>query len=359
MTESVLLSLVVQCSDHAPQAEFILFAIRCLYRIGCVRWDSFLLSLLSTVSSTETTLGNVHPSSIGLSSANVSSFHVSNPASPLSSIHGIGSPPLSVTEHSTVTNPSPVKASDLPDQSFASRTGFLRRLCCKIILSGLEWDLKPATHAEIFSHMMNWLSSWDQSHQSVEGSDVLKHCFFVRMPDEWLHICLDVIWKLVEEDRCRVPFYELLRRGLQLMDNISDDQALFSFMLEIHKRRDMVATHMRMLDQHLHCLTFGNHRLMSYAQPNITAEPLTNLRYAPVTYPSVLGEPLQGEVRTRTGCYLFHFISLVLLNCASYNFIIIHEHKNTLPGSFCARADHFEFDFLSLISCAGWTVFLS
>lgn len=322
MTESVILSFVIQCSGHAPQAEFILFALRSLCSIGCVKWDSFLISLLSTVSSTEATLGPVHQASIGVSSGTMplsaaavsttSSFHVSNPASPLSSIHAIGSPVQSTTEHSTVTNLSPVKTSDLPDQNLGSRTsqsfrvssiGYLRQLSCKIILSGLETNLKPATHAEIFSHMLNWLVNWDQRHQGVEESDAAKVCKVVSPLNEWLHICLDVIWKLVEEDRCRVPFYELLRSGLQFMDNIPEDQALFSIMLEIHRRRDMIATHMRMLDQHLHCPTFGTHRLVSHAYPSIAGEPLVNLRYSPITYPSALGEPLHGEVK-RNFCIL-------------------------------------------------------
>ncbi|CAA7401414.1 unnamed protein product [Spirodela intermedia] len=314
VTESVILSFIIQCSGHAPQAEFILFALRSLCSIGCVKWDSFLLSLLSTVSSTETTLGPVHQASIGVSSgttslsaaavSNTSSFLVSNPASPLSSIHGIGSPVQSITEHSTVTNLSPVKTSDLPDQVFGSRTsqsfrvssvGYLRQLSCKIILAGLETNLKPATHAEIFSHMLNWLVNWDQRHQDVEESDAAKVCKVVSPLNEWLHICLDVIWKLVEEDRCRVPFYELLRSGLKFMDNIPEDPGLYSIMLEIHRRRDMIATHMRMLDQHLHCPTFGTHRLVSHAYPSIAGEPIANLRYSPITYPSALGEPLHGE----------------------------------------------------------------
>ncbi|MQL99788.1 hypothetical protein Taro_032512 [Colocasia esculenta] len=309
VTESVLLSFAVQCSGHAPQAEFILFALRSLCSIGCVKWDTFLLALLSTVSSTEATAGHASQANIGVSSgmmtsSHASNFHVSNLASPLSSIHGIGSPAQSATEQSTISNLSPVKMSDLPGQNFTSRSsqslrgssaGYLRQLTCKIILAGLEFLLKPATHAEIFSHMLSWLVNWDQRHQGIDETDNTKD-FKVDAPlNEWLHICLDVIWKLVEEDRCRVPFYELLRSGLQFMDNIPDDEALFSIMLEIHRRKDMVATHMQMLDQHLHCPTFGTHRLVSHAYPSITGEPLGNSRHSPITYPSVLGEPLHGE----------------------------------------------------------------
>uniref|UniRef100_A0A1D1XDU2 Mediator of RNA polymerase II transcription subunit 23 n=2 Tax=Anthurium amnicola TaxID=1678845 RepID=A0A1D1XDU2_9ARAE len=314
VTESVLLSFVVQCSGHAPQADFILFALCTLCNIDSVKWDTFLLSLLSTVSSTEATVGHVSQPNAGVSPgmvpsssaavSNNSNFHVSNPASPLSSIHGIGSPAQSATEQSTAANLSPVKTSDLPGPHFVSRTsqslrgssiGYLRHLSCKIILAALESNLKPATHAEIFSHMLNWLVYWDQRYQGIDESDATKDFKLDSPLNEWLRICLDVIWKLVEEDRCRIPFYELLRSGLQFMDNIPDDEALFSIMLEIHKRKDMAATHMQMLDQHLHCPTFGTHRFVAHAYPSITGEPLANLRYSPITYPSVLGEPLHGE----------------------------------------------------------------
>lgn len=58
----------------------------------------------------------------------------------------------------------------------------------------------------------------------------------------------------------------------------------------------MVCMHMQMLDQHLHCPTFGTHRFLSQSYPSIAGESVTNLRYSPITYPSVLGEPLHGEV---------------------------------------------------------------
>ncbi|XWS63960.1 hypothetical protein CRYUN_Cryun06bG0146300 [Craigia yunnanensis] len=170
----------------------------------------------------------------------------------------------------------------------------LRQLCCKIILTGLECNLKPVTQAEIFYHMLNWLVNWDQRQQGNEECDGKSW-----RPDkaliEWLHSCLDVIWLLVEEEKCRVPFYELLRSGLQFIENIPDDEALFTLILEIHRRRDMMAMHMQMLDQHLHCPTFGSHWILSQTTPNLSVEAVANLRYSPITYPSVLGEPLHGE----------------------------------------------------------------
>lgn len=50
----------------------------------------------------------------------------------------------------------------------------LRQLCCKIILTGLEFSLKPVTYAEIFNHMLNWLLNWDQRQHGVDESDTIK-----------------------------------------------------------------------------------------------------------------------------------------------------------------------------------------
>ncbi|KAF8378596.1 hypothetical protein HHK36_029944 [Tetracentron sinense] len=321
MTESVLISLVVQCSSHAPRAEFILFALRSLCSIGYINWDTLLPSLLSSVSSAETAVGQgsqamATASSTSLSQSgimpsssaipNSSNFQPSNPASPLPSIHGIGSPAQSATEPSSCVTLSPVKSSDISctGQQAISRVhstlrdnaiSCLRQLSCKIILAALESNLKPVTHADIFYHILNWLVNWDQRQQGIDESDGAKAWKPDRVLNEWLHSCLDVIWLLVEEDKCRVPFYELLRSGLQFIENIPDDEALFTLILEIHRRRDMMAMHMQMLDQHLHCPTFGTHRFLSQTYPTISGEPLANVRYSPITYPSVLGEPLHGE----------------------------------------------------------------
>ncbi|XP_042501830.1 mediator of RNA polymerase II transcription subunit 23 isoform X1 [Macadamia integrifolia] len=317
MTETVLISLVVQCCSHAPRAEFILFAIRNLCNIGYVNWDSFLPNLLSSISTAEASYGqgnqavsavsssNLCQSGIGPSSSTVTNptnFQPSNPASPLPSIHGMGSPGQTATEPSTL---SPVKSSDVSctgqhisraNPSFADNAiSCLRQLSCKIILAGIESNLKPVTYADIFSHMLNWLVNWDQRQQEVDDSDGSKAWKPDRALNEWLHSCLDVIWLLVEEDKCRVPFYELLRSGFQFVENIPDDEALFTLILETHRRRDMVAMHMQMLDQHLHCPTFGTHRFITQAYPNISGEQVANVRYVPITYPSVLGEPLHGE----------------------------------------------------------------
>lgn len=58
----------------------------------------------------------------------------------------------------------------------------------------------------------------------------------------------------------------------------------------------MMAMHMQMLDQHLHCPTFGTHRILNQTIPNVSGEAVAHLRLSPITYLSVLGEPLHGEV---------------------------------------------------------------
>lgn len=315
MTESVLISMVVQCSGHASRADFLLFALRSLCSIGHINWDTLLPSLLSSVSSAETSIGQASKSMPSMSSSgllqsgtippssvipNTCSFQPSNPASPLTSAHGIGSPTQSMIEPSPGTTMSPVK---FPDQSIMvnssirdSAISSLRQLCCKIILTGLDFNLKPATHAESFSHMLVWLVNWDKRQQDSDDFEGTKFWRPDKALTEWLHSCLDVIWLLVDQDKCRVPFYELLRSGLQFIENIPDDEALFTLILEIHRRRDMMAMHMLMLDQHLHCPTFGTQRILSLTTPNVSGEGVSNLRYSPITYPSVLGEPLHGEV---------------------------------------------------------------
>lgn len=316
-TESVLLALIVQCSSHTLQAEFLLFALQMLAGINFINWDSFLSSLLSSVSVAENSpaqssqahsgvpsvgsaaTGNTMPV---MSISNSSIAQASNPASPMTSLHIIGSPPHGVTDPATSINQSPVKGSDpsYSGQQIPSRgTGFsrgtvmscLRQLVCKVVLAGLEHDLKPVTHADIFSYMLDWLLSWNPRQQNkVDEHD--------RKSDsgsfDWLHSCLAVVWALVDEERCRIPFYELLHSGIQFVDNVPDDEALFALILEIHRRRDKIAIHMQMLDQHLHCPTFATLRVSPQVYPSIPGEPST-FRSAPLTYPSVLGEPLHGE----------------------------------------------------------------
>ncbi|KAL8157605.1 mediator of RNA polymerase II transcription subunit 23-like [Apium graveolens] len=321
VTESVLISLVIQYCSHAPRAEFLLFSISSLCSTGYINLDTFLSSLLSSVAAAEllacqgnqmvsTVLGSnltqpgILPSSDLIPYA--SNFQSSNPASPLHSFHGIGSPVQLENEISSCDPSAPITSSDqtlAKQQSWTkvnmsardNGISILRQLCCKIILDGLKFNIKPVTHAEIFHHMMNWLVNWDQRHQGSDESNCIRSWSPDKSLTECLHSCLDVIWLLVEDDKCRVPFYELLRNCLLLTENIPDDVALFAVMLEIHKRRDMMAMHMQMLDQHLHCPSFGTNRYIPQTTTSITVDQVTTMRYSPITYPSVLGEPLHGE----------------------------------------------------------------
>ncbi|KAL7166999.1 hypothetical protein ACSBR2_037624 [Camellia fascicularis] len=216
-------------------------------RIGYSTATPCLLSLLQVYQSGILPSSNIIPNS--------STFQSSNHASPMPSIHGIGSPAQLATEPLSGAALSPMKSSDITctGQQSTTRTNLLIRdnaisslcqLCCKIILTGLQSNLKPVTHADIFHHVLNWLVNWDQRQQGSNEFDGAK-CW---KPDkaliEWLHICLDVIWLLVEDDKCHVPFYELLRSGLQFIENIPDDEALFTLILEIHRWQDMMAMHM-------------------------------------------------------------------------------------------------------------------
>ncbi|KAL7166993.1 hypothetical protein ACSBR2_037618 [Camellia fascicularis] len=175
---------------------------------------------MPAVSSTSLSQSGILPSSNII--PNSSTFQSSNHASPMPSIHGIGSPAQSTTEPLSGTALSPMKSSDITctGRQSTTRTNLLIRdnaisslcqLCCKIILTGLQSNLKPVTHADIFHHVLNWLVNWDQRQQGSNEFDGAK-CW---KPDkaliEWLHICLDV-----EDDKCHVPFYELLRSGCSL-----------------------------------------------------------------------------------------------------------------------------------------------
>lgn len=323
ITESILISLIIQCSSHAPQSEFLLFATKSLCGIGYLKWDSLLPSLLSSVSNADSQASSsAGPTSSTAATPTTSNLHVSNPTSPLSAINQIGSPTQSSTlDQSTITHASLAKPTDNVGASSAAATGTgtgtptisqpyfgsLRQLCCKIILSSLETNLKPLTHGVIFQHMIDWLVNWNQRPSGLEETIGSLRSWGLDTPlHEWMHLCLDVVWILVDEDKCRVPFYELLRSSLQYMENIPNDEAMFSIIMEIHRRRDMVAMHMQMLDQHLHCPTFATHRFLSQSYPSIPGEPIANLRYSPITYPSVLGEPLHGEVSILFTSVLLH-----------------------------------------------------
>jgi mediator of RNA polymerase II transcription subunit 23 len=212
----------------------------------------------------------------------------------MNNLHIIGSPPHVVTNAATSVNQSLVKGSDpsYSGQQIPSRgtvMSCLRQSVCKVVLTGLEHDLKPVTHADMFSHMLDWLPSWNPRQQNrVDEHDSTKIRKFDNDSFDWLHSCLAVVWALVDEERCRIPFYELLHSGIQFVDNVPDDEALFSLILEIHRRPDKIAIHMQMLDKHLHCPTFATLRVAPQIYPSIPGEPLVTFRSDPLTYPMFL-----------------------------------------------------------------------
>ena len=72
VTESVLISLVVQCSNHSPREEFLLFAIKSLCNVDYINWDTLLPSLLSAVSTAEMSLGQGSQATAAVTSTNIS-----------------------------------------------------------------------------------------------------------------------------------------------------------------------------------------------------------------------------------------------------------------------------------------------
>ncbi|KAI3731555.1 hypothetical protein L1987_62744 [Smallanthus sonchifolius] len=274
VVESVLVSLVIQCSNHGPRSKFILFAIRSLYSVGYVYWDSFLPYLLSSVTSAEM-------------SVNISS--TTSPQSDVSATSAMG------LNSSNIQSPNLESSMVSANEPSCTAISSLRKLSCQIIISAMESNLKPSTHADLFNHILSWLINWDPCQQGSEEVDGVKLYKRDNALFEWIHKCLSVVRMLVEGNKCRVPFYELLRSGLHFLENLPDDVALFTIVFEVHRRRDMMATHMQMLDQHLHCPTFGSQRLLNQTAINTLSESNTNLRHSPITYTSVLGEPLHGE----------------------------------------------------------------
>ncbi|KAD7116542.1 hypothetical protein E3N88_03810 [Mikania micrantha] len=274
VVESVIVSLVIQCSNHAPRSKFNLFAIHSLYSIGYIHWDSFLPYLLSSVTSAEMTV------------------NISSTTSPQSYVSGTTAVDLnSSTIQSLNLESSMVSANGLSYTAISS----LRNLSCQIVLSAMGSNLKPSTHADILNHILSWLINWDPCQQRSDEVDGIKLYIRDKALFEWLHKCLSVVRMLVEDNKCRVPFYELLRSGLYFLKSLPDDMALFALLFEVHRRREMMAMLMQMLDQHLHCPTFGNQRLLNQDAISTLSDSNSNPRHSPITYPSVLGEPLHGE----------------------------------------------------------------
>lgn len=301
--ESTLATLLANCSGHMIQVEFLLSALHTLSRFNLVNWDSFLPFLLRAASATESSTQVRHsvqsgPSSLAVGGVSVPASQMSSsiglpqvstpaaPASPASAI--IGSPSYSVNDPSL--NQSPAKASDpssnvLPGRGAAVSRGYkaaawLRQVVCKVILTACEAaDLRPVTCLEVLSQMVQWIHTWDALDSSIgEEGKLWKLKQGQHDSTEWLHSCLEVIKVLVDETKCRLPFYALLHDRAQLQtEHWPDDEVLFAFFLEVHRRRDKISFYMQMLDQHLQCPTFATQRMVA------------------LTYPGVIGEPLHGE----------------------------------------------------------------
>ncbi|MBA0607406.1 hypothetical protein Godav_019713 [Gossypium davidsonii] len=62
-----------------------------------------------------------------------------------------------------------------------------------------------------------------------------------------------------KEDKCRVPFYDLLQSGLQFIESIPDNEALFIVIREIHRRRFDGYAYMPRPS----LPTFGTHQILS------------------------------------------------------------------------------------------------
>eukprot|EP00250_Pteridium_aquilinum_P014109 c21786_g1_i1 orf=152-5008(+) len=308
VVESTLATLFVSCSGHMVQVEFLLSAVHALSRDKLLNWNSFLLLLLRAASAFESS-GQARssaqpgpgssqggPSSLtAVSAVAVQASHTPSvgmpqvstpapPASPASAV--IGSPPYSVADQSV--NQSPAKVSDpssnglpskaIPVQQSYKVATWLRQVVCKVILLGSgAADLHPVTCLEVLSQMVQWVHTWDAVDANEE--DNLQKSFQKQLHEtEWLYNCLDVIKVFVNDANGRLPFYALLHDRTQLqIENWPDDEVLFGFFLEVHRRRDRIAFFMQMLDQHLQCPTFASQRMIAFA------------------YQGAIGEPLYGE----------------------------------------------------------------
>ncbi|KAJ7524381.1 hypothetical protein O6H91_17G002600 [Diphasiastrum complanatum] len=254
-TEAVLAALLVQCSSHTGQLDFLLFALTALKGMAAVRWDAFVPLFLQTAATAEGAGSqNGHGSVASLSASAVTS----NPSGENPNLSGRDSS-AAVKEKKLVT--------------------WLRPLVCRVLLTALESDLSALTYFEMLCHMVGWINtlvSKENDASDAVGSYQYNQC---KMEcTAWLYYCLDVIKALIDDSRCRVPFYALLHDQTQLsIDYWPEDGALLGLFLEVHRGRDKIALHMLMLDHHLHCPTFAT------------------LRMAAFTYPSKIGEAVFGE----------------------------------------------------------------
>ena len=301
VAESILASLLVSCSGHTIQTEFLLFALHTLLRLSLLNWDSFLPMLLRSATATESSSpprhlmqssSNVVGNNTAVPGSHTSAMvlqQVSTPAPPASPASAIiGSPQYSANDNSTTQSPakttdtSSVVALPTKGMPFANGTkpaSWLRQVVCKVLSIALDTSdfLHPLTCFEALSHMVQWVHTWDAM-GSDSSEETKLYAFIARQHDamEWLYDCLDIIKALVDETKSRLPFYALLHDHTQIhLDHWPDDAVLFPFFLEVHRRRDKISAYMQMLD---HCPTFATIRMVA------------------LTYQGAMGEPLHGEV---------------------------------------------------------------
>ncbi|XP_024525879.1 mediator of RNA polymerase II transcription subunit 23 [Selaginella moellendorffii] len=233
ITESLVAMLFIQCGSHAPQADFLLFALRTLARAGLLRSDMFLLAFFRAVAMVES-------NPVAVTQAQ---------SSPLVSTSGEPSTNILVT-------PSSAKRASV----------WLRPLVCNVMGAALEAELRPVASFDMLYLTVQWIN--DVASGS-EGS--LKDV-------TWLDNCLEVLRMLIDERKCRVPFYALLHdQTLLQADYWPENEALLGLFLDLHRRRDRIALHMLMFDHHLQCPTFST------------------LRSTALTYAGAMGEALYGE----------------------------------------------------------------
>lgn len=241
VTEAVLATLLVQCSSHGLQSDFLLSALRILVKMAVVRWDSFLPILLRAAEKAEksgpTTAGN-QAMSVGTTGSQPTgplammmqgtTATPPTPASPspssnllTSPAHGnvVASPAHSGVEYS-------VNASQLSSNSGTSVSGsrvinWLRPLVCRVMLAALDGELKPVTCLDILLHVVQWIQTWDVDADGKEEEGKSRSSDRKLESRMWLHSCVDVIWTLIDENKCRVPFYALLHDRTQLQVNSS------------------------------------------------------------------------------------------------------------------------------------------
>lgn len=236
VTEAVLASLLVQCSSHGLQSDFLLYTLQILVKMGVVRWDSFLPVLLRAAEKAEKsgpTTGGHQGMNVGTTGSQPTgplammmqgtTATPATPASPSPSSNLLTSPAhgniISSPAHSGVEYS--MNASQLSSNSGTNVLGsrvinWLRPLVCRVILAALDGELKPVTCLDILLHVVQWIRTWDvvADSKEEEGKSRLNNQKLeARM---WLHSCVDVIWALIDENKCRVPFYALLHDRTQL-----------------------------------------------------------------------------------------------------------------------------------------------